>query len=89
MLARRRCTFLVAGSLLILGYGDALMAADDMVGEVAAGVQALQSAAYEFSALVDDAKVSLRDRIIESRAAVARSRALLERLNARKPCRFP
>ena len=38
---------------------------------------------------VRDATRDLYSQLVESEAAVARSHALLDKLNARKPCRFP
>ena len=63
--------------------------ADDEVVEVAAALQELQDAAVQHQALAAQVRVGLYTRLVESRAAVGRSRALLQRLDARKPPRFP
>ena len=71
---------------LILGMGYPMT--DDVMFEVAGALSALKVTTERHSFLAREVKITLRDRIAEGEAAVARSRALLNKLNARKPPSF-
>ena len=61
---------------------------DDVNFEVAGTSNALKVAAERYNILAREFKVTLREQLLESQAAVIRSRTLLSKLNARKPPRF-
>ena len=63
--------------------------ADDVAGRVAAALRELRDATNQLQVSAGQARADFHDRVVESRAALMRSRALLERLDGHKPPRFP